>query len=440
MFSLQAERALLKTLASGKSQGTNMSHILKNPGWKVTFAGTGINMALGVLYTWSIFQAVIVDSIQTGDGMFNWSRSSVGDPYAVACLVFAFTMIFAGRVQDKFGPRITAFIGGILVGLGLLVISLSSNYFIWVLGFGVLTGAGIGFGYASATPPALKWFPGGQTGLIAGLVVAGFGLAPVYIAPLASYLVSAYGMSTSMMIFSAAFFVIVGGLSMFLVNPPDDYQPPIRLDAKSTAPITTEVSLELSTTELLKSVDFWKLWFLYFIGAGAGLMVIGSVAGMAKNSMGEAAFIVVAIMAVGNASGRIIAGVVSDVIGRKLTLAVFLGLQSLNMFLAVLVVNSEGAMALFIILTATFIGFNYGTNLALFPAFCKTLWGAKNFGVNYGLLFTSWGVGGFIMTRLSSMLVASTGTYVWSFICAGVLLAIGVVLSLSLKAAIPEHH
>lgn len=209
-----------------------MSEVLKNPGWKVTFAGTGINLALGVLYTWSIFQAVIVESINSGDGTFNWSLSSVGDPYAVACLVFAFAMIVAGKVQDKFGPRITAFIGGLLVGLGLLLISFSNSYFVWVLGFGVLTGAGIGFGYASATPPALKWFPGGQTGLIAGLVVAGFGLAPVYIAPLASYFVGTYGLATAMLIFGVAFFVIVTILSTLLVNPPEGYQAPIRPDAR----------------------------------------------------------------------------------------------------------------------------------------------------------------------------------------------------------------
>ena len=414
-----------------------MSEVLKNPGWKVTFAGTGINLALGVLYTWSIFQSVIVESINSGDGAFTWSLSSVGDPYAVACLTFAFTMIAAGKVQDKFGPRITAFIGGLLVGLGLILISFSNDYFVWVLGFGLLTGAGIGFGYASATPPALKWFPGGQTGLIAGLVVAGFGLAPVYIAPLASYFVGTYGLATAMLIFGVAFFIIVSLLSTFLVNPPEGYKAPIRVDARAATLAPEEVSQELTTNELLRSGDFWKLWFLYFLGAGAGLMVIGSVAGMAKASMGEAAFVVVAIMAVGNASGRIIAGVVSDVIGRKLTLAVFLALQSLNMFLAIFVVSSEGSMALFIILTATFIGFNYGTNLALFPAFCKTWWGAKNFGVNYGLLFTSWGIGGFIMTRISSMLVAATGTYVWSFAAAGVLLAIGVILSLSLRTSLP---
>ncbi|WP_156506089.1 MFS transporter, partial [Oleiphilus sp. HI0117] len=163
-----------------------MSEILKNPGWKVAIAGTGINLALGVLYTWSIYQSKIVESIEAGGaGGFNWDRASVGDPYAICCLVFAFTMILAGKCQDLLGPRVTALIGGVLVGAGLLVISQSTSYTAWVLGFGVLTGAGIGFGYASATPPALKWFPGGQTGLIAGLVVAGFGLAPVYIAPLA---------------------------------------------------------------------------------------------------------------------------------------------------------------------------------------------------------------------------------------------------------------
>jgi MFS family permease len=97
--------------------------------------------------------------------------ASIGDPYAVCCLSFAFSMILAGRVQDRFGPRLTAMIGGLLVGLGLSLVSQSTSYGIWVLGFGVLAGAGIGFGYSSATPPALKWFPGGKTGLIAGVLL-----------------------------------------------------------------------------------------------------------------------------------------------------------------------------------------------------------------------------------------------------------------------------
>jgi MFS family permease len=147
---------------------------IKNKGWQVTFAGLGINLALGILYTWSIFKLEIKESIMSGDGRFNWDLASLNDPYAVCCLVFAFTMITAGRLQDKVSPRLTAIFGGLLTGAGLLVISQSNIVANWILGFGVLMGMGLGFGYASATPPAIKWFPGRKTGMIAGIVVAGF--------------------------------------------------------------------------------------------------------------------------------------------------------------------------------------------------------------------------------------------------------------------------
>lgn len=412
-----------------------MTETVKNRGWQVTFAGLGINLALGILYTWSIFQAAIKKSIeQGGEGAFTWELSSISDPYAVCCLVFAFSMIVAGKVQDKFGPRITALIGGVLVGAGLLLTSQSNSYVIWVLGFGVLTGAGIGFGYSAATPPALKWFPGGKTGMIAGLVVAGFGLAPVYIAPTASYLVGAYGLQKAMLFFGAAFFVVVSLLATLLVNPPRGYVPVSLNPEKDSAKKTSSHYVDVPTSQVIRSPQFWKLWFLFFIGSGAGLMVIGSVAGMAKASMGEAAFVAVAIMAVGNASGRIIAGVVSDAIGRHVALAIFMGLQAINMALAVFVVGTQGSAALMIVLSATFIGFNYGTNLALFPAFAKTWWGLKSFGVNYGFLMTAWGIGGFVMTRVNSMLVAKSGGYTYSFMLAGILLAISALIALTLKA------
>ncbi|MBI5256141.1 MAG: OFA family MFS transporter [Burkholderiales bacterium] len=411
-----------------------MTQAIKNRGWSVTFAGTGINLALGVLYTWSIFQAAIKKSIdQGGPGAFAWDPASLSDPYAVCCLVFAFSMILAGKVQDRFGPRVTAMIGGALVGAGLLLVSQSSSYAVWVLGFGVLAGAGIGFGYSSATPPALKWFPSGKTGLIAGLVVAGFGLAPVYIAPLATYLLGAFGLHQAMMIFGVAFFLVVTGLASFLVNPPAGFVPG-NLNPDEDQPAVSTMSFgDSNTGRVLRTLQFWKLWVLYFIGSGAGLMVIGSVASMAKVSMGEAAFVAVAIMAVGNASGRIIAGVAADAVGRRLALAFFLALQAVNMFLAIYVVGAGGPAALMIVLSATFIGFNYGTNLALFPAFAKAWWGLKSFGTNYGCLMTAWGVGGFVMSRISSTLVVKTGGYTYSFALAGVLLLVGAGLALTLQ-------
>ena len=125
---------------------------IKNRGWSVTMAGLGINLALGILYTWSIFKQAIKDSVMARDGVFNWDIASLNDPFAVCCLMFTVAMVFAGRLQDKLSPRLTAAIGGILTGVGLIVISQSNSLFAWILGFGILTGLGLGFGYASATP------------------------------------------------------------------------------------------------------------------------------------------------------------------------------------------------------------------------------------------------------------------------------------------------
>ena len=408
---------------------------IKNRGWTVTFSGTGINLALGILYTWSIFKGAISASIaKGGPGAFHWDPKSLNDPYAVCCLVFAFAMILAGRIQDKFGPRVTACIGGVLVGIGFIWISQTTSYGIWLIGFGVLAGCGIGFGYSAATPPALKWFPPERTGLIAGLVVSGFGLASVYIAPLGTYLVGIWGLQSAMLFFGIAFLVVVCGLSMMLVNPPPGFSPVKAAPQQGTGPAkAAPAKKDVRPSEVLKTLDFYILWIIYVIGAGAGLMVISSVAGMAQKSMGAMAFIAVAILAIGNAAGRIIAGVLSDRIGRSATLIIMLLFQALLMFIAIPVVGAEKASGFLVVVIATFMGFNYGTNLSLFPSYAKDLWGLKNFGVNYGLLFSAWGVGGFILSRVSQMLLTNTGRYTSSFLTAAILLIIGACLTIWVK-------
>jgi predicted MFS family arabinose efflux permease len=323
--------------------------------------------------------------------------------------------------------------GGILVSLGLLLISQTTSYGIWLIGFGLLAGTGIGFGYSAATPPALKWFPPQKTGLIAGLVVSGFGLASVYIAPLSQYLVGIWGIQSSMLFFGIAFLVVVCGLSLYLVNPPAGYVPQSSAPKAGQQAAAPKPQVDAKPSDMMKTGSFYLIWFIYFIGAGAGLMVIGSVAGMAQKSMGELAFIAVAILAIGNAGGRIIAGMISDKIGRRLTLIMMLIFQAVLMLIAIPLVGAQKASPILIVLIATFMGFCYGTNLSLFPSLTKDNWGLKNFGINYGLVFTAWGVGGFVMGRLSQMLIAKTGSYTSSFLVAAVLLVIGAGLSVLMK-------
>jgi MFS transporter, OFA family, oxalate/formate antiporter len=411
-------------------------------GIMVTAAGTGINLALGVLYAWSIFKVAIKQSIEAGGaGAFQWDLASLNDPYATCCFVFACAMILAGKCQDTYGPRITAMIGGVLVGAGFIWVSQTTDYMSWLLGFGVLVGIGIAFGYSPSTPAAIKWFPPHKVGRITGIVVAGFGLASVYIAPLTKYLLGAGGLQSTMLILGIAFLVVVCGLSLMLVNPPENYVPDGFVERRNLSQDNAQKRArfedrEMRPTQVLKSPAFWLLWSIYFIGAGAGLMVVGNIAGMAKSSLGEKAFIAVALLAVGNALGRFAAGVMSDRIGRKKTLGFIFVFQAVVMFVAVSVIGDAGSAsnnAFMLVLLTTLIGFNYGTNLTVFPSFSKDMWGMKNFGMNYGLLFTAWGVGGLVMSRVSQYLVVRSGSFRISLMCAGILLLAGACLIVMVK-------
>ncbi len=238
----------------------------KNYGTVVTLAGTGINLALGILYTWSVLKSAIMKD-------WGWNAADTALPYSVACLVFAFSTILAGRLQDKLGPRWIATMGGVLVGIGCLVAGMMGDSLAgFVIGFGILAGTGIGFGYASATPPAVKWFPPSKTGLIAGIVVAGFGLASVIWAPLATAFIAAMGISKTMMTLGVIFLIVVVILSQLLRNPPAGYVAAAAPSASAqAAPAKAAVNMEWR--EMMKTSQFWLLWLMYFCGAGVGLML-----------------------------------------------------------------------------------------------------------------------------------------------------------------------
>jgi len=404
---------------------------INNHGWRVTFAGLGINLALGILYTWSVISKGIPEG-------WNWSESDKSTPYAVACLVFALVMVPAGRLQDKIGPRVVATVGGLLVGLGLIAASLTTAPAAFMIGFGVLAGAGIGFAYASATPPAVKWFPAAKTGLIAGLVVSGFGGASIYAAPLARWLNATYGTQKMVLILGVLFLVVVVGLAQMLKAPPAGYVPP-------GAPVPQpdggrdNKKEEFTPREMLGTVQFYILWFLYACGAGAGLMVIAKLASIAQVQAGvELGFVLVAVLAVGNAGGRIGAGILSDALGRKPTM--FVCFISQAMFILLLSLAKEGGMLASVPVLAAIsalIGANYGANLSLFPSITKDFYGLKNFGVNYGLVFTAWGAGGFMLAKLAGIMYDLHQTFAYAYYGAIGLLLLAAMVTLLVKE---PHH
>ena len=403
---------------------------VENHGWRVVFSGMGINLALGILYTWSVISKGIPEE-------WGWTQSDKSMPYAIACLIFSLVMVPAGRMQDKLSPRLVATIGGILVGAGMVIASFTTSPLGYILGFGVLAGAGIGFGYAAATPPAVKWFAAAKTGMIAGIVVSGFGLASVYAAPLTTWLIAAFGFKTAVLLLGILFLVVVVTLAQILKPPPKGYIPPGSEPAKKAG--IGDKKEEFLPREMLTTVQFYILWFMYACGAGAGLMIISKLAAIAKLQVNiELGFVLVAVLAVGNGGGRIIAGMLSDKIGRKATMFICFVVQAVLILLISRATseNSLGTIPAMAIISML-IGANYGANLSLFPSITKDFYGLKNFGMNYGLVFTAWGVGGFLLALLAGKMYDKHQTFAIAYYGASILLVLAAITVFFLK---PPHH
>src|SRR3954452_860180 len=205
-----------------------MDRALKVPpkAWIVTFAGTAVNLCLGILYAWSVWKANLVGNREHPAGSpmsgldAGWSYLTDAQAtwaYAVCGMIFALVMIPGGRIQDRYGPRFGATLGGLFLAAGCILAGLMKTYVGLLLGFGVLGGIGMGLGYAAATPAAVKLFGPHQRGLVVGLVVGGYGGAAIYISPLAKSLIAAYGLSGSFIGLGILFAMVVIVAARFLV-------------------------------------------------------------------------------------------------------------------------------------------------------------------------------------------------------------------------------
>lgn len=369
-------------------------------GWVVAFSGLGINLTLGVLYTWSVTAQALTRPAVEG-GRYLWTAQQATWPFAFAVVCFTLTMVLAGRLQDRVGPRWVATAGGAMVGIGMIVASLSPIHLSaatafpsrMVLGFGVLTGVGLGLAYASATPAAVKWFPTGRRGLITGIVVSGFGLASLYTTPLTAALIGRYGINESFLFLGVVFFVVIVGLAQLIADPPNGYVPPgsYAFELPTVGPPPAH---EHTWREMLRQRSFYVLWAMYACAACTLVMVAAILALVAAAQPGglfatRVSHVLVAALALGYGLGAPAFGLLSDRVGRQhALLAVFT-------LLAGLVVGVRYATwTPLLVCLVFFIGFGCGAILTLFPATTFDFFGTKNGGVDYGAVFTAWGVGG----------------------------------------------
>jgi MFS family permease len=89
------------------------------------------------------------------------------------------------------------------------------------------------------------------------------------------------------------------------------------------------------------------------------------------------------------------------------------------------------------VLGSAVVGFSYGACLSLFPSTCADYWGTKNLGLNYGILFTAWGVGGVFGPILAGRIADASGNYHMAYIISASLMIFAAILTFFTKA--PER-
>jgi len=383
--------------------------------WLPVVGGILMNLALGSLYAWSVFVLPL-------EKEFGWTRAQTSWVFTIAIIFFALSFIVAGRLQDRKGPRVCAFIGGVLVSSGFILASFTTSLAGLYVAFGVIVGLGNGFGYATPTPVGSKWFPD-KRGLVIGLMVGGYGAGSAILGPLATNLVASIGWRPTFQLLGGVFFVMTMIGTALLKNPPPGYRPP---NWQPTAAAAS--ARDIATAEMVVTPTFYCLWVGFCLGTTAGLMTISQLVPFARNAGLTAALASNAIIvgAFGNAGGRILSGWMSDTLGRLTTLRTMILVSAVAMPVLFFV---RAEVVLFYILVAI-VYWCYGTQLSVFASTMADFYGTKNLGMNYGVLFTAWGAAGILGPAIAARVFDRFGDYRYAFFTAAALSAIAF-LSLS---------
>ncbi|MBF0201066.1 MAG: OFA family MFS transporter [Desulfamplus sp.] len=406
--------------------------------WITTFAGTTINLCLGILYAWSIWKAALVDIDRAGEpiggineGWIYLTNAQAATPFSICIIIFALLMIPGGRIQDRISPKFGATLGGLLLAAGCIIAGMMKSYTGLIIGFGILGGAGMGIGYAAPTPAALKWFGPEKRGLIAGLVVGGYGGAALYIGWLGQKLIDAYGISGSFIALGTIFAVVVIIAGQLLKTPPEGYTPPANLTNAGRAS-ATEKTHNWEAGDMLRTWQFYALVFMFILTTQSGLLIISSAAGLMAETAKDVAFlaanawILVSFGGIVNALGRVGTGYYSDKIGRFNAYFINCSASAVCLFALPYVISTANLFLLFLVVGIAY--WQYGGGLSLMPSFTADFYGAKNLGFNYGLVFIGWGLG-FFMARVGGVIQDITGSLNMAFYISGALLISGVLLA-----------
>ncbi len=384
--------------------------------WVTLAAALGMNLLLGLNYSWSVIKKALVTD-------WHWTHVDASLPYTMYTALFSLSSVVGGKMQDKYGPRLVASIGGILLGGGVITCSIAAGPLAMMAGYGI-AGAGAGLCLATSIPTCVKCCPPDKRGLFTGIVMGGSGLAPAYFSPLADWLLAHYGIPSTFFIMGAGILSGMLLMAQFLRVPATGAQ-----TAAAPAAATGPGQTDFTWRDILRLPAFYRLWLAYFFMSSGGLMIIGHIATIAITQADwDEGFYLVILLAVFNTGGRISGGFLSDRFGRVPTMrAVFL-IVAANMLLF-----AHYTTPLLLSFGAALTGICYGAGASLIALITAEFFGLKNLGANYGIILTSWGTAGVLGPLVAGRAVDVTGEYVIAYLVSAVLLFASFLLMSGLR-------
>ena len=415
--------------------------IIAGPGfnrWLVPPAALAIHLCIGMAYGFSVFwlplsKALgIKEAIKCGPEIGFWGQLfTTSCDWQISTLGWMYTLFFVllgssaatwGGWLERAGPRKAGVVSALCWCGGMLISALGvylHQFWMMILGSGVIGGIGLGLGYISPVSTLIKWFPD-RRGMATGMAIMGFGGGAMIGSPMANDLMKYFatptdvGVMQTFIVMALVYFVfMMAGAFGYRVPvsgwKPEGWTPP---PAQADNAMITQRHVHVS--KVWGIPQFWLIWMVLCMNVSAGIGVLGMASPMLQEVFGgslaglpgkfteldkdqlkliatvAAGF--TALLSLFNIGGRFFWASLSDKLGRKLTYVVFFVLGGL-MYASVPGSANVGNIVLFVGAFCVILSM-YGGGFATVPAYLADIFGTQMVGAIHGRLLTAWATAG----------------------------------------------
>lgn len=344
-------------------------------GWFVVAAAFAVTfVGFGSAYTFSAF----VEPLQKD---FAASRGSVSLVFSLAGFLYFGLGVISGPLADRFGSRLLAVGGMLLIGAGLAAASFATTLTEVYAAYGLGVGLGVGCSYVPALGAVQRWFVR-RRGFASGLAVSGIGVGTLAMPPLASFLVQTLGWRDAYLILGCLAAVLGGGLALLIENDPRD-----RGLAPDGDPTRSDIHPQgASVRAAIASGRFMGLYAACLIGAFGLFIPLAHLVPYAVDHGIPPAFsvLLLGMIGIGSTAGRFFLGDLADRLGRQHALLLMFAGMAVSLVIW-LFCNGFWGLSAF----AFVFGIFYGGYVAVLPALVMDYFGGRNVSGIIGVLYTS---------------------------------------------------